>query len=62
MEQLQNEIQEHRGVLNFLLISVRAMDSARKEARIHATRECIEGLEERQQALIVDGAFGCLGD
>jgi hypothetical protein len=27
------------------------MDPARKEARIRATRERIEGLEERQQAL-----------
>lgn len=51
MAQLQNEIQEHRRVLNFLLISVRTMDPARKEARIRATRERIEGLEERQQAL-----------
>lgn len=51
MGQLQNEIQEHRRVLNFLLRSVRTMDPARKEARIRATRERIEGLEERQQAL-----------
>jgi hypothetical protein len=50
-EQLQNEIQDHRRVLNFLLISVRTMDPATKEARIRATRERIEGLEERQQAL-----------
>lgn len=64
---LKNEIQEHRRVLNFLLISVRTMDPARKEARIRATRERIEGLEERQQALraeqealIVDGALGRL--
>lgn len=50
--QLQNEIQGHRRVLNFLLRSVRTMvDPARKEARIRATRERIEGLEERQQAL-----------
>lgn len=70
MGQLQNEIQEHRRVLNFLLISVRTMDPARKEARIRATRERIEGLEERQQALraeqeylIVRGvARGDLGD
>ncbi|KAE9454304.1 hypothetical protein C3L33_13799, partial [Rhododendron williamsianum] len=27
------------------------MDHAKKEAHIRATRECIEGLEERQQAL-----------
>ncbi|WOH03916.1 hypothetical protein DCAR_0623319 [Daucus carota subsp. sativus] len=51
MGQLQNEIQEHRRVLNFLLRSVRTMDPARKEARIRATRERIEGLEERLQAL-----------
>ena len=51
MGQLQNEIQEHRRVLNFLLISVRRMDPARKEARIRTTRERIEGLETRQQAL-----------
>lgn len=30
------------------------MDPARKEARIRATRERIEGLEERQQALRKD--------
>ncbi|TXG46210.1 hypothetical protein EZV62_028241 [Acer yangbiense] len=47
MGQLQNQIQEHRRVLNFLLRSVRTMDPARKEARIRATRERIEGLEER---------------
>jgi len=51
MGQLQNEIQEHRRLLNCLLRSVRTMDPARKEARIRATRERIEGLEERQQAL-----------
>jgi len=52
MGQLQNEIQEHRRVLNFLLRSVRTTkDPARKEARIRATRERIEGLERRQQAL-----------
>ncbi|GAB4839704.1 hypothetical protein Ancab_039468 [Ancistrocladus abbreviatus] len=51
MGQLQNEIQEHHRVLNFLLRSVRTMDPARKEARIRATREHIEGLEGRQQAL-----------
>lgn len=52
MGQLQNEIQEHRRVLNFLLISVRTtIDPARKEARIRATRKRIEGLERRQQAL-----------
>ena len=45
MGQLQNEIQEHRRVLKFLLISVRTtIDPARKEARIRATRERIEGL------------------
>jgi hypothetical protein len=45
MGQLQNEMQEHRRVLNFLLISVRTtIDPARKEARIRATRERIEGL------------------
>ena len=37
-------------MLNFFLRSVRTMDPARKEARIRATRERIEGLEERQQA------------
>ena len=52
MGQVQNEIQEHRRVLNFLLRSVRTtIDPARKEARIRATRERIEGLERRQQAL-----------
>lgn len=52
MGQLQNEIQEHRRVQNFLLRSVRTtIDPARKEARIRATRERIEGLERRQQAL-----------
>lgn len=51
MGQLQNSIQEHRRVLNRFLRSVRTMDPARKEARIRATRERIEGLEERQQAL-----------
>lgn len=51
MEQLQNEMKEHLQVLNYLLRSVRTMDPARKEARIRATRERIEGLEERQQAL-----------
>lgn len=51
MGQLQNEMKEHRRVLNFLLRSVRTMDPARKEERIRATRERIEGLEERQQAL-----------
>jgi len=51
MGQLQNEIHENRRMLNSLLISVRTMDPARKEARIRATRERIEGLEERQQAL-----------
>ncbi|KAK4337770.1 hypothetical protein RND71_042257 [Anisodus tanguticus] len=54
MRKLQNQIQEHRRVLNFLLISVRTMDPAMKEACIHATRERIEGLEERQQALRVE--------
>ena len=70
MGQLQNEIKEHRRVLNFLLRSVRTtIDPARKEARIRATRERIEGLEKRQQALraeqqalIVHGALGRLGD
>lgn len=45
------------------------MDPAKKEARIRATRERIEGFEERQQALraeqqtlIVHGALGRLGD
>jgi hypothetical protein len=45
MGQLQNEIKEHRRVLNFLLRSVRTtIDPARKEARIRATRERIEVL------------------
>jgi len=36
MGQLQNEIQEHRRMLNLLLISVRTtIDPARKEARSH---------------------------
>lgn len=51
MGQLQNEIQEHRRMLNCFSRSVRTMDPARKEARIRATRERIEGLKERQQAL-----------
>jgi hypothetical protein len=51
MGQLQNQIKEHRRVLNCLKISVRTMDPARKEARIRATKERIDGLEERQQAL-----------
>lgn len=69
MGQLQNEIQEHSRALNSLLKSVRTIDPARKEARIRATRERIEGREERlqalraeQQALIVHGALGRLGD
>lgn len=45
MGQLQNEIKEHRRVLNFLLKSVRTIDPARKEARIRATRERIQGFE-----------------
>jgi len=45
MGQLQNEIKEHRRVLNFFLRSVRTtIDPARKEARIRATRERIEVL------------------
>lgn len=51
MGQLQNEIQQHHRVLNYFLRSVRTMDPARKEARIRATRERIEGLEERERAL-----------
>lgn len=51
MGQLLNAIQEHRRGLNILLRSVRTMDPARKEARIRATRERIEGLENRLQAL-----------
>ncbi len=70
MGQLQNEIQEHHRALDPLLKSVRTrVDPARKEARIRATRERIEGLEKRQQALraeqqalIVHGALGRLGD
>jgi hypothetical protein len=50
MEQLQNEMQEHHGALDSLLKSVRTrVDPARKEARIRATRERIEGLEKKQQ-------------
>jgi hypothetical protein len=48
---VKNEIKEHHRVLNCLLKSVRTMDPANKEARIRATRERIDGLEERQQAL-----------
>jgi type VI protein secretion system component VasF len=70
MGQLQNEIQEHHRALDFLLKSVRTrVDPARKEARIRATRERIEGLEKRlqalrveQQELIVHGALGRRGD
>lgn len=51
MGQLQTEIQDRRRVLTFLLTSVRTMDPARKEERIRALRERIEGLEARQQAL-----------
>ena len=54
MEQLKNEIEGHRRVLNNQLRSVRTMDPAKKEARIRATRERIEGLEERQEALRVE--------
>ena len=53
-EQLKNEIKGHRRVLNNQLRSVRTMDPAKKEARIRATRERIEGLEERQEALRVE--------
>jgi len=49
MRQLQNSILQHRRALNLFLRNVRAMDPARKEARIRATRERIEGLKERQQ-------------
>ena len=54
MGQLQNEIQERRRELNSLSRRARQMDNdyfARRNALIHATRERIEGLEERQQAL-----------
>lgn len=51
MGQLQNEIQERRRALNFLLRSLRTIDPARKEARIRAAREHIGVLEERQRAL-----------
>lgn len=51
MRQLQNEIQEHHRVLNFLSRSVRRQDPARKEARIAAAREDISDLERRLQAL-----------
>ena len=53
-EQLQYQIEGHRRVLNNQLRSVRTMDPAKKEARIRATRERIEGLEERQEALRVE--------
>lgn len=36
-EQLQNEIEGHRSVLNYLLRSVRTMDPIKKEACIHPT-------------------------
>lgn len=69
MGQLQNEIQDYHGLLNFLLRSVGTIDPARKEARTRATKEHVEGLEERQQVrqaeqqtLIVRGALGRLGD
>ncbi|MBA0659088.1 hypothetical protein Goklo_011248, partial [Gossypium klotzschianum] len=42
--------------------SVRTIDLARKEANILATRERIEGLEERQKGLIVHGALHRPGD
>lgn len=51
MRQLENEIQERRRALNFLLRSLRTIDPARKEARILAATERIEALEERQQVL-----------
>lgn len=51
MGQLNNEIQEHRRVLNSLFRSVRTIDPARKEARIRAFRQRVEDLEGRQQAL-----------
>jgi hypothetical protein len=61
MGQLQNEIDFYtilytilyytiHRVLNFLLISVRTIDPARKEARIRATRERIEGGEAASAA------------
>ncbi|KAJ1382642.1 hypothetical protein SESBI_44062 [Sesbania bispinosa] len=51
MRQLQNEIQKHHRVLNFLLRSNRTIDPTRIEACTCTTKEHIEGLEERQQAL-----------
>jgi hypothetical protein len=54
MEQLQNEIEGHRRMLNNFLRSVRTMDPAKKEARIRATRERIQGLEERQEVMRVE--------
>jgi len=51
MSNLQNAIQGRRRTLNFLLLSVRTQDPARKEARIAAAREDISDLERRLQAL-----------
>lgn len=49
MGQLNNEIQERRRVLNYLLRSVRTIDPARKEARIRAVRQKIEDLGARKE-------------
>lgn len=51
MGQLQNEIQERRRVINFLLRSVRARDPAEREERINAARENLKERERRLQAL-----------
>jgi hypothetical protein len=51
MRQVQNEIQERRRARNLFLRSFEAVDPERKEARMRATRERIEALEGRQQAL-----------
>ncbi|GMJ07790.1 hypothetical protein HRI_004448200 [Hibiscus trionum] len=54
MRQLENEIQERRRALNFLLRSRRTMDPERREARILAATEHIKALEERLQVLRAD--------
>jgi hypothetical protein len=51
MGQVQNEIQERRRARNLFLRSFEAVDPERKEARMRATRERIEALEGRLQAL-----------
>lgn len=51
MELLQTQIQDRRRQLNYLLISVRTMDPARREARIEDARERIRALERRVEML-----------